>query len=75
MIFADLTIKGMSGEALCSALKANAETRQHPVRRRLRRPRHRRKGARNAAPTTTWANLSNSTDLIRLVEKYARTQS
>ena len=30
MIFADLTIKGMNGEALCSALKSHEETRNIP---------------------------------------------
>src|SRR5438270_11367502 len=30
MIFADLTIKGMNGAALCSALKGEAETRSIP---------------------------------------------
>src|SRR6476646_10808670 len=30
MIFADLTIKGMNGAALCSALKGAAETRSIP---------------------------------------------
>ncbi|HEV7442718.1 MAG TPA: response regulator, partial [Steroidobacteraceae bacterium] len=30
MIFADLTIKGMNGEALCSALKSQPETRSIP---------------------------------------------
>jgi CheY-like chemotaxis protein len=31
MIIADLTIKGMGGEALCSAVKAQPETRAIPV--------------------------------------------
>ena len=30
MIFADLTIKGMGGEALCSALKGHPETKEIP---------------------------------------------
>lgn len=30
IIFADLTIRGMSGEALCSALKSHEETRAIP---------------------------------------------
>lgn len=31
LIFADLTIKGMSGEALCNAIKAEESTRGIPV--------------------------------------------
>ena len=55
MIFADLTIKGMGGEALCSALKSHAETKRHPVRRRLRRPRHRRRRRRTGCPSSPHA--------------------
>ncbi len=42
MVFADLGVRGLSGDQLCSHLKENEETQKIPFRRGFRRPRHRR---------------------------------
>jgi CheY-like chemotaxis protein len=74
MIFADLTIKGMNGAALCKALKGKDETRSIPYVLLS--------GDRDIAETARLCGADDYLmkpfefpDLIRLVDKYARTQS
>ena len=74
MIFADLTIKGMNGEALCSALKGQPETRSIPYIV-LSGDRDIAEKARQCGADDYLGKPFEFPDLIRLVEKYARTES
>lgn len=74
MIFADLTIKGMSGEALCSALKAHAETRDIPYIV-VSGDRDIAEKARQCGADDYMVKPFEFDDLIRLVRKYARAES
>ena len=74
MIFADLTIKGMGGEALCSALKAHAETKDIPYVV-VSGDRDVAEKARQCGADDYMGKPFEFEDLIRLVNKYARAQS
>ena len=74
MIFADLTIKGMSGEQLCSALKMHEETRRIPYIV-LSGDRDLAQKARQCGADDYMGKPFEFPDLIRLVEKYAGTES
>ncbi len=74
LIFADLTIKGMGGEALCSALKAQPETREIPYIV-LSGDRDVAEKARICGADDYMGKPFEFEDLIRLVRKYARAQS
>lgn len=74
MIFADLTIKGMSGQQLCSALKARDETRNIPYIV-LSGDRDLAQKARQCGADDYMGKPFEFPDLIRLVEKYARAES
>jgi CheY-like chemotaxis protein len=74
MIFADLTIKGMNGAALCSALKAQPDTRSIPYVV-LSGDRDIAEKARQCGADDYLVKPFDFPDLIRLVEKYARTES
>jgi len=74
MIFADLTIKGMNGEALCEALKADSATRSIPYVV-LSGDRDIAEKARQCGADDYLVKPFEFPDLIRLVEKYARTES
>ena len=74
MIFADLTIKGMSGVDLCSTLKAHAETKSIPYVV-LSGDRDIAEKARQCGADDYLMKPFEFPDLIRLVEKYARTES
>jgi len=74
MIFADLTIKGMNGAALCSALKGQHETRSIPYVV-LSGDRDIAEKARQCGADDYLMKPFDFPDLIRLVEKYARAES
>lgn len=74
MIFADLTIKGMGGEALCSALKASPETKNIPYIV-VSGDRDIAEKARVCGADDYMGKPFEFDDLIRLVNKYARAQS
>jgi CheY-like chemotaxis protein len=74
MIFADLTIKGMSGAALCSALKGQEETRSIPYVV-LSGDRDIAEKARQCGADDYLVKPFEFPDLIRLVDKYARAES
>ena len=74
MIFADLTIKGMAGDALCSALKAQPETREIPYVV-LSGDRDIADKAQRCGADDYMGKPFEFDDLIRLVNKYARTES
>jgi CheY-like chemotaxis protein len=74
MIFADLTIKGMGGEALCSALKSHAETRNIPYVV-VSGDRDIAEKARLCGADDYMGKPFEFDDLIRLVRKYARAES
>jgi CheY-like chemotaxis protein len=74
MIFADLTIRGMGGEQLCSALKATPETRDIPYVI-LSGDRDLAEKARVCGADDYMGKPFEFADLIRLVDKYARAQS
>lgn len=74
MIFADLTIKGMGGEALCSALKASPETRNIPYVV-VSGDRDIADKARVCGADDYMGKPFEFDDLIRLVNKYARAES
>jgi CheY-like chemotaxis protein len=74
MILADLTIKGMNGAALCSALKGQEETRSIPYIV-VSGDRDLAEKARKCGADDYLAKPFEFPDLIRLVEKYARTES
>ena len=74
MIFADLTIKGMGGEALCSALKGEAATREIPYIV-ISGDRDVAEKARQCGADDYMGKPFEFDDLVRLVRKYARTES
>ena len=74
MIFADLTIKGMGGEQLCSKLKANPETQSIPYVV-VSGDRDIAEKARVCGADDYMGKPFEFDDLIRLVKKYARAQS
>ena len=74
MIFADLTIRGLGGEALCSALKSEATTRDIPYVI-LSGDRDIADKARQCGADDYMGKPFEFDDLIRLVNKYARAQS
>lgn len=74
MIFADLTIKGMGGEALCSALKSQPETKDIPYVV-VSGDRDVAEKARQCGADDYMGKPFEFEDLIRLVNKYARAQS
>jgi len=74
IIFADLTIKGMNGEALCSTLKSEAGTRSIPYIV-LSGDRDIAQKARQCGADDYMGKPFEFADLIRLVDKYARTES
>lgn len=74
MIFADLTIKGMNGAALCRALKGQEETRSIPYVV-LSGDRDIAEKARQCGADDYLVKPFEFPDLIRLVEKYARAES
>jgi CheY-like chemotaxis protein len=74
LIFADLTIKGMGGEELCSALKAQPETSNIPFIV-VSGDRDIAEKARLCGADDYMGKPFEFEDLIRLVRKYARAQS
>jgi CheY-like chemotaxis protein len=74
MIFADLTIKGMGGEQLCSTLKSNPETKNIPYVV-VSGDRDIAEKARVCGADDYMGKPFEFDDLIRLVKKYARAQS
>ena len=74
LIFADLTIKGMGGDALCSALKAQAETKDIPYIV-VSGDRDIAEKARLCGADDYMGKPFEFDDLVRLVRKYARTES
>ena len=74
MIFADLTIRGMGGAALCSALKAQGETKAIPYVI-LSGDSDIAEKARGCGADDYMSKPFEVDDLIRLVKKYARAES
>ena len=74
MIFADLTIKGMGGEQLCSALKGMPETKNIPYVV-VSGDRDIAEKARVCGADDYMGKPFEFDDLIRLVNKYARAES
>jgi two-component system OmpR family response regulator len=74
MILADLTIKGMDGETLCSHLKGFEETRSIPYVI-LSGDRDIAEKARGCGADDYLGKPFEFDDLLRLVDKYARTES
>ena len=74
IIFADLTIKGMGGEALCSALKSHPDTKNIPYIV-VSGDRDIAEKARVCGADDYMGKPFEFDDLIRLVNKYARAQS
>ena len=74
MIFADLTIKGMTGDKLCAVLKAQEETRHIPYIV-LSGDRDLAQKARQCGADDYMGKPFEFPDLIRLVDKYAGTES
>jgi CheY-like chemotaxis protein len=74
IIFADLSIKGLGGEALCSTLKAQAETRSIPYIV-LSGDRDIAEKARLCGADDFMGKPFEFDDLVRLVDKYARAES
>jgi CheY-like chemotaxis protein len=74
MIFADLTIKGMAGDQLCSALKAQEDTRRIPYVV-LSGDRDLAQKARQCGADDYMGKPFEFPDLIRLVDKYAGVES
>ncbi|HEY3054532.1 MAG TPA: response regulator [Thermoanaerobaculia bacterium] len=74
MIFADLTIKGMGGDALCNALKRQPETKEIPYII-VSGDRDLADKARQCGADDYMGKPFEFDDLIRLVKKYARTES
>jgi CheY-like chemotaxis protein len=74
MIFADLTIKGMGGEQLCSALKSSPDTKGIPYVI-VSGDRDIAEKARVCGADDYMGKPFEFDDLIRLVNKYARAQS
>lgn len=74
MIFADLTIKGMGGETLCSTLKSSPETEGIPYVI-VSGDRDIAEKARVCGADDYMGKPFEFDDLIRLVNKYARAES
>lgn len=74
MIIADLTIKGMGGEALCGALKSQPATREIPYIV-VSGDRDIAEKARHCGADDYMGKPFEFEDLIRLVNKYARAES
>jgi CheY-like chemotaxis protein len=74
MIFADLSIKGMDGEQLCSKLKAEDGTRSIPYVV-VSGDRDIAERARHCGADDYMGKPFEFDDLIRLVNKYARAES
>jgi len=74
MIFADLTIKGMGGDALCDALKKQPETKEIPYIV-VSGDRDIADKARQCGADDYMGKPFEFDDLIRLVKKYARAES
>ena len=74
MIFADLTIKGMAGDQLCSELKAQEDTRRIPYVV-LSGDRDLAQKARQCGADDFMGKPFEFPDLIRLVDKYAGAES
>jgi len=74
MIFADLTIRGMGGAALCSALKAHDDTKHIPYVI-LSGDRDIAEKARVCGADDYMGKPFEFDDLMRLVNKYARAES
>lgn len=74
VIFADLTIRGMGGEALCTTLKAQPDTAGIPYVV-LSGDCDIAEKARKCGADAYLGKPFEFPDLIRLVEKYARTES
>lgn len=74
MIFADLTIRGMGGEQLCSTLKAQPDTKDIPYVV-LSGDRDIAEKARVCGADDYMGKPFEFDDLIRLVNKYARAES
>ena len=74
IIFADLTIKGMNGEALCSTLKSEATTRGIPYIV-LSGDRDIAQKARQCGADDYMGKPFEFADLIRLVDKYVGAES
>lgn len=74
MIFADLSIKGMAGDKLCSALKADESTKSIPYIV-LSGDRDLAQKARQCGADDYMGKPFEFPDLIRLVDKYAGTES
>jgi two-component system response regulator MtrA len=74
LIFADLTIKGMGGDALCSALKAESATKDIPYIV-VSGDRDIAEKARLCGADDYMGKPFEFDDLVRLVRKYARTES
>lgn len=74
MIFADLTIKGISGEMLCSTLKSLPETKNIPYVI-VSGDRDIAEKARVCGADDFMGKPFEFDDLIRLVNKYARAKS
>jgi DNA-binding response OmpR family regulator len=71
LIFADLTIRGMAGDALCSAIKAHEETRAIPYIV-VSGDRDVAEKARLCGADDYMGKPFEFADLVRLVEKYSR---
>ena len=74
MIFADLTVKGMGGEALCATLKGDRATRDIPFIV-LSGDRDIAEKARKCGADDHLGKPFEFDDLIRIVRKYADAQS
>jgi two-component system OmpR family response regulator len=74
MIFADLTIKGMGGDALCNALKAQKETGDIPYIV-VSGDRDIADKAKQCGADDYMGKPFEFEDLVRLVKKYARAES
>ncbi|MGZ7042340.1 MAG: response regulator [Thermoanaerobaculia bacterium] len=74
MIFADLTIKGMGGEALCTELKRHPQTKDIPFIV-VSGDRDIAEKARICGADDYMGKPFEFPDLIRLVDKYAGTES
>lgn len=74
MVFADLTIKGMGGDELCKVLKQAPETREIPYIV-VSGDRDIAEKARVCGADDYMGKPFEFEDLIKLVKKYARTES
>lgn len=73
VIFADLTIKGLGGQELCAALKSEPETRSIPYVV-LSGDRDIEEKARLCGADDFMGKPFEFDDLVRLVDKHARTE-